>query len=117
MIGGGLGSIAGPAGAVVGSGGGALLGEVARGNAEIKEAQQTITALSQGDVEALVSKGLTGTQASFEGFASKIQRILLIVGICLIIYLAIPVFVAKRCAETEAKKTLTRAPFPVKPPK
>jgi len=117
LVGAGVGSLAGPAGAALGGGGGALLGEVARGNAEIKEARETIDALTHGDVSKLVEQGLGEHKSSFDEFASKIQRILLIVGICLIGYLAIPVFVARRCAKQEAEKSLTRAPFPVKPPK
>lgn len=115
LLGAGVGSLAGPGGAALGGGGGALLGEVARGNAEIEEARETIDALTHGDVSELVEQGLGEHKSSFDEFVSKIQRILLIVGICLICYLAIPVFVARRCAKQEAEKTLTRAPFPVKP--
>lgn len=115
LLGAGVGSLAGPAGAALGGGGGALLGEVARGNEEIEEARETIDALTHGDVSKLVEQGLGEHRSSFDEFVSKIQRILLVVGICLICYLAIPVFVARRCAKQEAEKTLTRAPFPVKP--
>lgn len=111
VAGGATGALAGPAGAALGAGGGALLGEVARGNAEIEEARETISALTHGDVEKLVARGMKEHQGSFEDFVSKIQRILFIVGMCLIGYLAIPVFVAKRCAKTEAQKTTTRPPF------
>lgn len=112
VVGGGVGSLAGPTGSALGAGSGALIGEVAKGNAEIAEARDTISALSHGDVEALVAKGMVKHQTSFDSFVLKIQRLLLIVGACLIVYLAIPVFVAKRCAQTETKKSLTRAPFP-----
>lgn len=112
VVGGGVGSLAGPTGSALGAGGGALVGEVAKGNAEIEEARDTISALTHGDVEALVAKGMVEHQSSFDSFVSKIQRLLLVVGACLIGYLAIPVFVAKRCAQTETKKSLTRAPFP-----
>ena len=58
VVGGGVGSLGGPSGAALGAGGGALLGEVAQGNAEIEEARETISALTHGDVEALVQKGM-----------------------------------------------------------
>ena len=105
VAGGAVGAIGGPGGAALGAGGGALLGEVARGNAEISEARDTINALTHGDVEKLVSKGMEKHKGSFEEFVTKIQRILFTVGICLIGYLAIPVFVAKRCAKSEVKKS------------
>ena len=40
VVGGGVGSLAGPTGSALGAGGGALVGEVAKGNAEIEEARQ-----------------------------------------------------------------------------
>ena len=43
----------GPLAIGLASGGGALAGEVAKGNAEIEEARETISALTHGDVEAL----------------------------------------------------------------
>ena len=113
VLGGGVGALTGnPAIAGLTAGSGALLGEMAKGNAELEEAQETITALSQGDVEALVAQGMGQHQTLFETFVSRIQYILLIAGLCLVAYLAIPIFVAKRCSKTEAEKHLTRPPFP-----
>lgn len=112
VVGGSVGSLGGPGGAALGAGGGALLGEVARGNAEIEEARETITALTQGDVEKLVAQGMSKHESSFDTFVSKIQRILFIVGACLVGYLGIPIFVAKRCAKSESQKCQTKAPFP-----
>ena len=114
VVGGSVGSLGGPGVAALGAGGGALLGEVARGNAEIKEARETITALTHGDVEALVAKGMTAHETTFESFVSKIQSILFIAGALLGCYLAIPIFVARKCAISESKKSMTRPPFPSK---
>ena len=56
-LGGGVGSIAGPMGAAVGAGAGAAGGQLLAGDQELKKAQQTITALSKGDVEGLIAAG------------------------------------------------------------
>ena len=115
VLGGGLGSLAGPAGGALGAGGGALLGEVARGNASIEEAQETIEALTHGDVSALVEKGMKEHQSAFEKFISTIKNILLVTGVLLGGYLLIPIFIAKKCSKSEVQKQYTRAPFPIKP--
>ena len=117
IVGGGVGSLGGPATAAVGAGAGALVGEIAKGNEEIEEARETIEALTTGDVEALVQKGMGEHKNAFEDFVSTIQRILLGAGVCLLLYLGIPLIVAQRCARTEAAKSLTRAPFPTSPPR
>jgi hypothetical protein len=114
LVGGGVGSLAGPIGAGLGGAGGALVGEVARGNEEIEEAKETITALSHGDVEALVAKGMSRQNGLFESFTSGIKKLLVIVGVILVAYLFIPVFVARKCSKQEAIK-LTKAPFPIRP--
>ena len=115
LVGGaGGGLLGGPVGAGFGGAGGALIGEVARGNETIVEAQETITALSHGDVEALVAKGVIEQNGLFQSFTDGIKKLLIIAGVLLLCYLFIPVFVAKRCSQQEAQK-ITRAPFPVKP--
>ena len=108
-----MGSLAGPAGGGLGAGTGAMLGEMAKGNEELEEAQETITALTEGDVQTLIEKGMGEQEGMFEGFVSKIQSILMIAGLCLVAYLAIPIFVAKKCSKDEVKRQ-TRAPFPPK---
>jgi hypothetical protein len=105
----------GPLAVGLASGGGALAGEVARGNADLEEAQETITALTHGDVEALLEKRMEKHTSVFESFTTTIKRILLIAACILVVYLAIPIFVAKQCSKSEVQRGLTRAPFP--PPK
>lgn len=63
-VGGGAGSLAGPAGAFVGAGAGAATGALLAGDQELQQAKDTITALSEGDVQALVEAGL-GKQKGF----------------------------------------------------
>ena len=48
----------------------------------------------------------------FAEFTSYIKRILIGAAVVLGCYLAIPIFVAKRCAKTEVTRSTTRPPFP-----
>jgi len=121
VIGGSAGTLAG--GPLVGglsAGAGVLAGEALKNKDALIEAEETIEALSHGDVSAIVANGLAEHKTGFESFTSYIKKILIGAAILLGGYLAIPIFVAKRtarnCSKTEAEKHLTRAPFPVKPP-
>jgi len=58
VVGGSAGSIGGPVSAGLGAGAGWTVGELAKGDAELKEAKETIVALTTGDVDALVEKKL-----------------------------------------------------------
>ena len=53
-----------PMAASAGAGAGVLVGELAKGNEDLKQAQQTIGALSRGDVEGLIAAGM-GKQKGF----------------------------------------------------
>ena len=120
VIGGGAGSFGGPGTAALGAGAGVLAGEALKNKDALIEAEETIEALSHGDVSAIVANGLAEHKTGFESFTSYIKKILIGAAILLGGYLAIPIFIAKRtaqnCSKTEAEKHLTRAPFPVKPP-
>ena len=115
VVGGGVGSLGGPTGSALGAGSGALIGEVAKGNAEIEEARETISALTHGDVETLIEKGMEQHASGFESFTTTVKRILIFAFIGLLCYLAIPIFVARRCSKSEVQKGLTNPPFPVRP--
>ena len=121
VIGGSAGTLAG--GPVVGglsAGAGVLAGEALKNKDALIEAEETIEALSHGDVSALVAQGMEEHKTGFEKFTSTIKSILIGAAVLLGGYLAIPIFIAKRtarqCSQTEAIKHATRAPFPVKPP-
>ena len=116
VIGGGAGSFGGPGTAALGAGAGVLAGEALKNKDALIEAEETLEQLSHGDVNALVSAGLKQHQSGFDAFTSYIKKILIGAAIVLAGYLAIPIFVAKRCAKSEVTKSTTRAPFPVKPP-
>ena len=121
VIGGSAGTLAG--GPVVGglsAGAGVLAGEALKNKDALIEAEETIEALSHGDVDKLLSAGLAEHKTGFDKFTSTIKNILIGAAILLGGYLAIPIFIAKRtaqnCSKSEAEKNQTRAPFPVKPP-
>ena len=120
IAGGGVGSLGGPGTAALGAGAGVLAGEALKNKDALIEAEETIEALSHGDVSALVAQGMEEHKTGFEASTSYIKKILIGAAILLGGYLAIPIFVAKRtarqCSQTEAIKHQTRAPFPVKPP-
>lgn len=115
LVGGSVGALTGnPIIAGLSAGSGAMLGEMAKGNAELKEAQEELTALTHGDVSVLLEKGMAKHQSGFDTFKSTIKNILIIAGVLLGLYLLIPIFIAKKCSKTEAIKNATRPPFPIK---
>jgi len=120
LAGGAAGSIGGPLVGGLSAGAGVLAGEALKNKDALIEAEETIEALSHGDVSALVAQGMEEHKSGFENFTSYIKKILIAAAVLLGCYLAIPIFIAKRtarqCSKTEAEKHLTRAPFPVKPP-
>jgi hypothetical protein len=108
-----LGGIAGPGGAALGAGtayAGARIYELS------DEKKELVDSITHGDVDKILSAGLKQHQSGFDAFTSYIKKILIGAAIVLAGYLAIPIFVAKRCAKSEVTKSTTRAPFPVKPP-
>ncbi len=120
IAGGGVGSLGGPGTAALGAGAGVLAGEALKNKDALIEAEETIEALSHGDVSALVAQGMAEHKTGFESFTSYIKKILIGAAVLLGGYLGIPIFIAKRtarqCSQTEAIKHATRPPFPVKPP-
>jgi len=64
IVGGAAGSIGGPLTAGAGAGAGVMVGEMAKGNADLEEAKATITAITKGDVEGLIAAGI-GQQKGF----------------------------------------------------
>lgn len=116
IAGGGLGSIAGPAGGALGAGTGAIAGEALKNKDALMEAEETITQLTTGDVEGLIESQMGEHQSAFDSFVSYIKRILIIAACILGAYLSIPIFIARKtaesCSKTAAERHLTRVPFP-----
>ena len=108
----GIGSIAGPGGAVLGGVSGAALGGVLTDDPPIDPA--LIAALTEGDVQKLLELKLEDHTSGFEEFTATIKKILTAAACFLGLYLLVPIFVARRCSKNEAEKNQTRIPFPTK---
>ncbi len=120
VAGGASGAVLGPAGGAVGAGVGDAGGKTAQMMSENEDLKETVDALTHGDVDKLVQKGLESQASGFEEFTNTIKKILTVAGSVLLAYLCIPIFLARktaqRCAKAETEKHLTRAPFPITPP-
>lgn len=120
VAGGASGAVAGPMGGAAGAGVGYAAGKTAQMMTENEDLKETVDALTHGDVDKLVKKGLESQASGFEEFTGTVKKILTVAGSVLLAYLCIPILLARktaeRCAKTEAERHLTRAPFPIKPP-
>ena len=120
VAGGASGAIAGPMGGAAGAGLGYGAGKTAQMMTENEELKNTVDALSKGDVDRLVQigleKGMEQHKSGFEEFTSYIKKILIVAACILGAYLCIPIFVARKtaetCSKTAAEKHMTRPPFP-----
>jgi len=122
------GAVVGSFGGPVTAGGGALIGWGIGKGAQVidenKELKESIKAISEGDVESIakiaLEKGMKSQDGKLQEFISYIEKILIITATGLVLYLFIPIFIARKtassCAKSEAIKNATRPPFPVKPP-
>lgn len=112
ILGGGAGSLGGPGSAALGAGAGVLAGEALKNADKLVEAEEKIEALTHGDVSALVAQGMAEHQSGFDQFTTRVKRWLMWAAVGLGAYLAIPIFVARKCSRTEALKNQPRPPFP-----
>ena len=116
VAGGATGAVTGgPVGAGVGSGIGYAGGKTAQLMQENEDLSETVNALTHGDVSALVAKGMEKHASGFEEFTSYVKRILIIAACLLAAYLSIPIFVARKtaetCSKTAAERHMTKPPF------
>ncbi len=120
VAGGASGAIAGPMGGAAGAGLGYGAGKTAQMMTENEDLKNTVELLSKGDVDRLVQlgleKGMEQHKSGFDEFTSYIKKILIIAACLLGAYLTIPIFVARKtaetCSKTAAEKHMTRPPFP-----
>ncbi len=125
-----VGSLGGPAMA----GGGAILGYGLGKGAQLidenKDLQETVQLLSTGDVETIaknaLEKGMQSQEGKFQEFVGKVEKWMIVAAVALVLYLFIPILVARKTATSCSKENRehfeklnseTRPPFPVKPPK
>ena len=81
LIGGTLGAtggavVGGPGGAALGAFGGTAVGEIAKGDEDVKDAVDTVDALSKGDVETLLEIHASEQKSLFDQWVEGIYDIL-----------------------------------------
>ena len=105
VVGGTAGSVGGPVSAGLGAGAGWTVGELARGDADLKEAQETIAALTTGDVDALLEKKLLEKKDSgyFDSILDGVYDILKIGVIVLAAYMVVQLWISRHI-HTKVKK-------------
>ena len=107
-----VGSVGGPGGAALGAGVGYAGGKIYE---LTDENEELVEAITHGDVEGIVHAKMREHASGFEEFTTYIKRILIGAACILGVYLAIPIFVARRCSKSEVQKGLTNPPFPIRP--
>ena len=82
IVGGAAGSIGGPVSAGLGAGAGWTVGELAKGDAELTEAKETIKAITTGDVQSLVERLMEKIKVILEWYSSLPSRAKAVTLIC-----------------------------------
>lgn len=109
-MGGAAGAIGGPVSAGLGAGAGWTVGELAKGDEELKAAKQTIQALSTGDVNALVEQRMQGAMDDgfFDSILDGIYDLLLVGAIGVGLWILLPLwytrYVHKKHTELNKEK-------------
>lgn len=106
VIGGAGGSFLGPAGAAVGSGAGAAAGQILAKESDLKEAKETIKALSEGDVQKMIELQAGQQKGTFDKVVDGIYRLLYLGGICMILWFVIPWIWARKHVKKTVEKHL-----------
>ena len=104
IVGGAAGSIGGPVSAGLGAGAGWTVGELAKGDAELTEAKETIKAITTGDVQSLVEKGLAQQKGTYDKIIDGIYKALWLCGIGAVLWLIVPVVWAKSHVKRAVEK-------------
>jgi hypothetical protein len=101
-----VGSIGGPLSAGLGAGAGWTVGELAKGDEDLKQAQQTIKALTTGDVDTLVQKGLEDAKNNgfFDGILDEVYGLLKICVIGLSLWIIIPLLYTRHVHKKQKEK-------------
>ena len=106
-VGAGAGALlGGPAGGALGAFAGAASGEVLKSEAEVKEAIETVEALSKGDVEALVKIKMDEHKGWFEKTVDGIYDILKITALATGLYFIFHFWYGRHIAKKLSKKEI-----------
>ena len=110
VVGGAAGSIGGPVVAAASAGAGVMVGEMAKGNADLEEAKDTIKALSKGDVEGLIAAGLGEQKGFVDNAIDAVMDTIKLVCIGLLIWNIVPIvytrFVHKKANNGNSPKAV-----------
>lgn len=111
-VGAGVGSVVGNpvGGAMIGGSMGAGAGQLIHAINENAEVKAKVKMLTEGDVQALVDHKVE--TSGIKNFMQTIKNWMIGGVVFLGFYLLIPIFLAKKCSQTEAKKHFTRPPIP-----
>jgi len=108
VVGGAAGSLGGPLTAAAAAGAGVMAGELAKGNEDLKEAKDTIKAISKGDVEALVAAGIGQQKGFVDSAIDTLMGTIKLICIGLLLFNLVPIiytrFVHKK-ANGNSEKT------------
>ena len=109
VVGGAAGALAGPVTAAAGAGAGVMAGELMKGNEDLPEAKDTITAISKGDVEGLIAAGMGKQKGFVDEAIDAVMGTIKLICIGLILWNVVPIlytrFLHKKATNGTAKKT------------
>ena len=95
VVGGAAGAIGGPVTAAAGAGAGVLVGELAKGNEDLKQAKATITAMSRGDVMALVNQAAGKNKGFVEETMDSLYGFIKICLVGVLLWTLVPIAYAR----------------------
>ncbi len=106
VVGGSAGSIGGPVSAGLAAGAGWTVGELAKGDADLKQAQQTIKALTTGDVDTLVQQKLEDAKNNgfFDGILDEVYGLLKLCVLGLALWIIIPLLYTRHVHKKQKEK-------------
>jgi len=108
VVGGAAGSPLGIAGAAVGSGAGAAIGQIAKGEGDVREAKEetkeVIKAISEGDVKKMIELRAGEQKGTFDKVIDGIYRILWLLGIACAGWFVLPIVWARWHVKKQVKK-------------
>ena len=104
IVGGGAGSVMGPMGGALGAGGGAALGQIIKGEGDVRQAKEELKAMTQGDVGKLIKMQAEKDKSGFDSVVDGIYRVLWLGGVCMALWFVIPWVWARK----HVKKTVEK---------
>lgn len=108
IVGGGAGSVMGPMGGALGAGGGAALGQIIKGEGDVREAKEetkeVLKAISEGDVQKLIEIQAGEQKGIFDKIVDGIYRVLWLGGVCMVLWFVLPWIWARKHVKKAVEK-------------